>query len=103
MKKDLKQQWRKYYNLKKPEQFLHKLTKDASRIGFWCPGCKELHVINDTWVFSGTGEKPTVKPSVRVSSSDKTKCHLFLTDGQIQFLSDCLHELAGKTVPMQKI
>jgi hypothetical protein len=27
-------------------------------------------------------------------------CHSFITDGKIQFLSDCTHELAGQTVPM---
>ena len=27
-------------------------------------------------------------------------CHSFVTDGQIQFLSDCTHELAGHTVPL---
>ena len=28
-------------------------------------------------------------------------CHLYLKDGQIQFLADCTHSLAGKTVPME--
>lgn len=28
-------------------------------------------------------------------------CHSFITDGQIQYLSDCTHSLAGKTVPME--
>ena len=27
-------------------------------------------------------------------------CHSFVKDGQIQFLSDCSHELAGQTVPL---
>jgi hypothetical protein len=27
-------------------------------------------------------------------------CHSFVTDGQIQFLSDCTHVLAGQTVPL---
>lgn len=27
-------------------------------------------------------------------------CHSFVTDGQIQFLSDCTHYLAGQTVPL---
>ena len=27
-------------------------------------------------------------------------CHSFVTNGQIQFLSDCTHELAGQTVPL---
>lgn len=27
-------------------------------------------------------------------------CHSFVTDGKIQFLSDCTHELAGQTVEL---
>jgi hypothetical protein len=30
-----------------------------------------------------------------------TRCHLFMTDGQLQFLADSEHALAGKTVPME--
>jgi hypothetical protein len=29
-----------------------------------------------------------------------TVCHTFVTDGMIQFLGDCTHELAGQTVEM---
>lgn len=28
-------------------------------------------------------------------------CHIILTNGQLQFLPDCKHELAGKTCPME--
>lgn len=28
------------------------------------------------------------------------RCHSFVTDGRIQFLSDCTHGLAGQTVPL---
>ena len=30
-------------------------------------------------------------------------CHSFVKDGQIQFLPDCTHVLAGKTVPMDEV
>lgn len=30
-------------------------------------------------------------------------CHSFIRDGNIQFLSDCTHHLAGKTVPLDEI
>jgi len=36
------------------------------------------------------GEKP--------SSFECCVCHSFVTDGRIQFLSDCTHKLAGQTV-----
>jgi hypothetical protein len=29
-------------------------------------------------------------------------CHSFITDGQIQFLGDCTHPMAGQTVPIPK-
>ncbi|MGC4033677.1 MAG: hypothetical protein QM754_18485 [Tepidisphaeraceae bacterium] len=29
------------------------------------------------------------------------RCHSFVRDGQIEFLGDCTHELAGKTVPLE--
>jgi len=28
-------------------------------------------------------------------------CHSFITDGQIKFLGDCTHELAGQTVALK--
>ena len=28
-------------------------------------------------------------------------CHSYIKDGQIQFLTDCTHALAGKTVPLE--
>ena len=33
--------------------------------------------------------------------SRATCCHSFVRDGQIQFLGDCTHALAGKTVPLE--
>jgi hypothetical protein len=84
---------------------------------FQCPACGCAHGPNDSWGFNGDREKPTFTPSIkvtgvkdltdeeyeRVSNGEKldrstTICHLFVTDGKIQFLSDCTHELAGQTV-----
>lgn len=33
----------------------------------------------------------------------RTICHSFIRDGQIEFLNDCTHALAGKTVPLDPI
>lgn len=30
-------------------------------------------------------------------------CHSFITDGKIQYLSDCTHELAGQTIELPEI
>lgn len=94
-------------------------------LGFMCPGCKSRHFINDeltdiearqngTWTFNGDFDKPTIRASVLTRSYRKNhdtgkydieidRCHSFITDGKIQFLSDCHHELAGQTVELPEI
>ena len=81
-------------------------------IVFWCPGCKSIHRINVepcgkecVWEYNGDPKKPTVSPSVlQYGSNDPEmtvpRCHSFIRNGQIQFLSDCGHELAGQTIPL---
>lgn len=94
-----------------------------------CPGCGEDHALRaEVWSFNGDMVRPTFSPSLHfrtghyMSSHQPGKrcwcdynaehpddpapcvcyrCHSFVTDGQIQFLSDSTHELAGKTVPLE--
>lgn len=80
-----------------------------------------------TWGFNGNYDAPTFTPSILVKSGhycDHAKaddcwchwsekhpdepapfkcgiCHSFVTDGKIQYLGDCTHELAGQTVEME--
>lgn len=67
---------------------------------FHCPGCGYgHHAAVPRWSWNGSFEAPTFKPSLLVNSHDPaSRCHSFVTDGKIQFLSDCFHSLAGKTV-----
>ena len=78
---------------------------------FWCPGCRELHGVwlednpNDRpgawWRWNGDWFKPTFTPSILVQECPpQPRCHCFITEGRIQFLADCGHDLAGQTVPM---
>ena len=54
-----------------------------------------------SWNWNGDFEKPTVSPSIRNSGpNNETTNHVFIRDGMIEYLSDCPHEYAGKTVPM---
>ncbi|TGD82861.1 DUF6527 family protein [Hymenobacter wooponensis] len=80
------------------------------------------------WSYNGNPERPTFSPSLLIRSGhfipgysgrcwcDYNRehpddpapasvccyiCHSFVRDGQIQFLSDCTHALAGQTVPLQ--
>ena len=73
------------------------------------------------WGFNGDDVAPTFSPSILVRGTlpikdedhaawmrDRTPlpppipyvCHSFVTNGQIQFLNDCTHHLAGQTVPL---
>lgn len=45
----------------------------GNRLGFYCPGCKEMHMLNigegrPSWGFNGNYDKPTFTPSVLVTS-----------------------------------
>ena len=80
---------------------------------FWCPGCKELHSfavdkdhINSDgsvhrWTWDGNVEAPTFSPSLVMCSNDPDYvCHLYLRNGEIEYLGDCHHELKGQRVPL---
>jgi hypothetical protein len=100
-------------------------TADGGRLMFRCPGCATAHQIQfgegsgPRWGFNGDYDRPTFTPSVlvrgtrpitddehrRIMAGETIKpeplvCHSFVTDGQIQFLGDCTHALAGQTVPL---
>lgn len=69
---------------------------------FHCPGCEYGHHITvPRWKWNGSLDRPTVTPSLLVNSHDPTtRCHSFVTDGNIEFQADCHHALAGKTVEL---
>lgn len=47
-------------------------------------------------------DKPTFTPSLLIQNPAK-QCHSWVTDGKIQFLNDCAHALAGKTVDLPEV
>lgn len=96
---------------------------------WWCPGCKCVHAIPvegpNAWSWNNDMDRPTFQPSVLVKGvrrdmSDEELavyrslpdgesrndprfaliCHVFITDGMIQFLGDCSHELKNQTAPI---
>ncbi len=85
-------------------------------IAFYCPACKYDHAYRiarhpgepetaPVWTFNGDYEKPTFRASLLIyphGSGEKRRprCHLFVTDGKIEYCSDCEHELAGQTVDL---
>ncbi len=79
-------------------------------LAFVCPGCSELHqhtvrglpdYDGPVWDWNGSLELPTLKPSLLVTG-EKT-CHSYLTEGTLQFLSDCTHELRNQTVKLEPV
>lgn len=75
-----------------------------------CPGCNENHVLDERWTFVNAPdlERPTFLPSLLVRwqfGNDRAPkvCHSFITNGQIQFLGDCTHALAGQTVDLPEL
>lgn len=81
--------------------------------GLWqfeCPGCgyghtfstkPETHPRGSTWQWNGSVDKPTFTPSLLCNKDyPDSRCHSFVTDGNIQFQSDCFHKLAGQTVEL---
>lgn len=96
-----------------------KLHQSGDRWLFECPGCGCAHFASDKWTFNGNVDAPTFRPSIlvrykrpitdeeadRIMAGEKLDipdcvCHSFVTDGKVQFLGDCTHELRGQTVDL---
>ena len=118
---------RNIVNLKK---YMAKLKESDIVVGtyyFKCPGCKASHYIptknreHPNWGFNGNLDAPTFTPSILVTSGKYVKdqgeesrkyyeeknyggvCHSFVSNGFIQFLTDCTHELKGQTVELPEM
>lgn len=97
---------------------------------FQCPGCGFRHTVpvsinamtKEVWLWNGKHLHPTIAPSIkvqgfiplsqeeydRVMNGEEVEpkpflCHSFIKKGDIQFLDDCTHALAGKTVPLPNL
>lgn len=99
-----------------------------NRVTIICPACRDVDISRGytdqrdggvagvhtvpfqgegAWGFNGNVDAPTLTPSLLLTQGvtpcdrrDKFVCHSFVTDGRIQFLSDCTHSLAGQTVDL---
>lgn len=102
----------------------------GGKLRFKCPGCNSTHIVSisnvegPTWHFDGNYDRPTLSPSVLVTVGhyignyqgecwcdynrehpedvlfECTRCHSFVRNGYIEFLSDSSHALAGQTVEL---
>jgi hypothetical protein len=50
-------------------------TIEGGRLGFWCPGCDGMHVVDSGWTFDGNFDAPTLSPSVLVSGGHFMSSH----------------------------
>lgn len=89
-------------------------TQDGGKgLLFFCPGCKFGHFFQvekgpeykgaPIWEWNGDMDKPTFSPSLGVNMTTESRCHLFVRDGKIEYLSDCHHALAGQTIEMEDV
>lgn len=91
----------------------------------WCPACKEMHRLPNTWSFNGDVNKPTFSPSFKHSGIQTVKdengkwtgewkldangkgipfvCHYILTNGILNFCGDCTHSMSGQSVPLPEL
>ncbi|MBB5885453.1 hypothetical protein DYQ93_11510 [Xanthomonas sp. LMG 8992] len=77
----------------------------------WCPDdrVRSPHYTGKAqWGFNGDLTRPTLSPSILSTyhwGPERTQvvCHSFVRDGQIQFLGDCTHALAGQTVDLPEV
>lgn len=99
-------------------------------IAILCPGCKWYggkpmeHYLNvkcpdglkpstyaakrPIWTWNGSLDRPTFSPSFlewcnKADGTVISRCHSFIRDGRIEFLSDCTHALKGQTVDLPEI
>jgi hypothetical protein len=107
-----------------------KIVKRGESLIFFCPGCQEEHGINLSWNFNSNFKNPTIIPSILLRTGHYAKnykpgngcwctynaehsdnpasfkctiCHSYISNGQIQFLPDCTHSLAGQTVELPEV
>lgn len=64
-------------------------------------------VIGSSWEFNEDLNKPTFRPSVLTKRYTydglEEVCHFFVTEGNIYYLNDCTHNLAGQTIEMEEV
>jgi hypothetical protein len=112
---------------------LSRVSNQPGLLLFECPGCGNHHGVwtdpanpnpktNAGWSWNGDLDRPTFTPSILVNgvapiTDDQaqrilageviepvpTACHSHVVDGQISYLGDCTHALAGQTVPLPDI
>lgn len=82
--------------------------KSEKLVSVHCPGCNMWHPFRvhgqegqPVWSWNESHDQPTFHPSMLVNKSHPgSRCHSFVRDGKIEFLSDCHHDLKGQAVDL---
>jgi hypothetical protein len=91
---------------------MSKVYESATHWTVECPASGHIEIPKDgRWIFNGDYERPSFHPSVNetrgkvdqtlaemASDPNVWRNHVFIRDGHIEYLSDCTHEFAGRTV-----
>lgn len=83
------------------------VTVNENLLAHWCPACDGFHLIfinrpnhfNRQWFWNGDLEAPTFRPNLGTPNY----CHYRITSGDIEYMPDSKHLLAGKIVSMPDI
>jgi len=84
------------------------------QLAFQCEGCGQAHVVPveagdpKAWTWNGDQDRPVLSPSIKVvapHANGTHVCHSFVgcngaQPGEIIFLSDSTHRLAGQVRPL---
>ena len=98
------------------EKVFRRSVRGVDYVSFRCPGCDMFHTLplggnvknQNVWTWNEDVTCPTILPSIKSSvelygNRPVQICHSYVKEGQIEFLSDCTHELRGSTVPLNSI
>lgn len=97
---------------------VHRYGNGEAHLVFWCAGCGGRHAVRvrgagdvvdaTCWGWNNSLESPTLTPSILSTlkwgkEQEVRVCHSFVEAGQIRYLDDCTHELAGQIVSLAPI
>jgi hypothetical protein len=95
------------------------LRRTQTGMAHWCPACEEIHIFHtkrtengSCWRWNGNIIHPTFMPSMVITCLDPiegkprdrwplvSRCHYWLKNGKLEFLTDCTHRFKGITVSL---
>jgi len=79
------------------------ILEEGGLLKFWCPGCDSVHRvrIDHRIGWNNNPHKPTLPQSLLLwldLVGGPVQCHSMISEGNIRFLPDSIHNMAGQTV-----